>query len=206
MIAKPEDEIFKYISRFASPPVEQIREFVVSARRTLITKGDFLVALGDTTHPLYFVHSGEIRYMLIVPESGDDVTKDFSFAPTFAASFGSAVSGQPARVGIVAMTDCVVSTWPLQRLTALYDRHPEWQKLGRKLAEWLYVRKEDREIAFLTLTPEQRYTALTLTFPPIILQVPQLHLASYLGITPESLSRLKARLAKRASLNLQRGA
>ena len=198
MIDRPEDEIRNYIFRFSRPPAEQVRDFLAMARTSLITKGNFLVELGDTTHPLYFVHSGGIRYMLIVPESGDDVTKDFSFAPTFATSFGSAVSGQPARAGIVAMTDCVVSVWPLWRLTALYDAHAEWQKLGRKLAEWLYVRKEDREIAFLTQTPEQRYATLMLTAPKLITQVPQLHLASYLGITPESLSRLKARLATRA--------
>jgi CRP-like cAMP-binding protein len=196
MIARPEDEIAAYIFRFASPPAEQVREFAAAARTSLIAKGGFLVQLGDATHPPYFIHSGAIRYMLIVPESGDDVTKDFSFAPAFAASFGSAVSGQPARVGIAAMSDCVVSSWPLQRLTALYDVDAEWQKLGRKLAEWLYVRKEDREIAFLTKTPEQRYAALTLKFPKIA-QVPQRHLASYLGITPESLSRLKGRLARR---------
>jgi CRP-like cAMP-binding protein len=65
------------------------------------------------------------------------------------------------------------------------------------LAERLYLRKEDREIAFLTQTPEQRYAALTQIFPGMIAQVPQRHLASYLGITPESLSRLKARLAQR---------
>jgi CRP-like cAMP-binding protein len=197
MIARPEDEIADYIARFASPPTEQVRDFAAGARTSHIAKGGFLVELGDSAHPLYFVHSGAIRYMLIVPESGDDVTKDFSFAPTFAASFGSAVSGQPARVGIAAMTDCVVSSWPLHRLTALYDVDAEWQKLGRKLAEWLYVRKEDREIAFLTQTPEQRYAALTLKFSDMIAQVPQRHLASYLGITPESLSRLKARLAGR---------
>ena len=197
MIARPESEIAEYIARFARPPAEQVRKFAAGARTSLIAKGDFLVELGDTAHPLYFVHSGAIRYMLIVPESGDDVTKDFSFAPTFATSFGSAVSGQPARVGIVAMTDCVVSVWPLQRLTSLYDAHAEWQKLGRKLAEWLYVRKEDREIAFLTQTPEQRYATLKQKFPDLIAHVPQRHLASYLGVTPESLSRLKARLVTR---------
>jgi CRP-like cAMP-binding protein len=192
------DEIARYIARFATPPVEQVRDFAAAARTSVIARGDSLVALGDTTHPLYFVHSGAIRYMLIIPESGDDVTKDFSFAPTFAVSFGSAVSGQAARVGIAAVTDCVVSIWPFKRLTALYDAHAEWQKLGRTMAERLYVRKEDREIAFLTQTPEQRYAALTQTFPDMIAQVPQRHLASYLGITPESLSRLKARLARRS--------
>jgi CRP-like cAMP-binding protein len=154
--------------------------------------------MGDTAHPLYFVHSGIIRYMLILPESGDDVTKDFSAGPTFALSFGSAVSGHSARVGIAAVTDCVVSNWPFSRLTALYEAHAAWQKLGRMLAERLYVRKEDREIAFLTQTPERRYVSLAHRFPDLVAQVPQRHLASYLGITPESLSCLMARLAARA--------
>ncbi len=197
MADTPEDEIVRYITRFAAPPLDQVRYFAAASRTSLIPRGGALVQPGNTTHPLYFIHSGAVRYMLIVPATGEDITKDFSFAPTFAASFGSAVSGRPARVGIVAMTDCVVSSWPMSRLTALYDADPEWQKLGRKLAEWLYVRKEDREIAFLTQTADERHAALSQTFPDMIAKVPQRHLASYLGITPESLSRLKARLAKR---------
>jgi CRP-like cAMP-binding protein len=197
MIGRPADEIADYIARYACPPAEQVRDFADRARTSLVARGDFLVEMGDTKHPLYFVHSGIIRYMLVLPETGDDVTKDFTAGPTFAASFGSAVSGQPARVGIAAVTDCVVSIWSFKHLTALYEADAEWQKLGRKLAEWLYVRKEDREIAFLTQTPEQRYATFVQTFPSKIAQVPQRHLASYLGITPESLSRLKARLATR---------
>ncbi len=197
MIGKPAGQIADYIARFAQPPAGQVLDFAASARLSHVARGAFLVELGDIAHPLCFVHNGTIRYMLIVPESGDDVTKDFSVGPTFAASFGSAVSGQPARVGIAAVTECVVSAWPFERLTALYDANPEWQKLGRRLAELLYVRKEDREIAFLTQTPELRYAAFVQAFPELAGRVPQRHLASYLGITPESLSRLKARLTAR---------
>lgn len=199
MIPDPAEEIAVYIARYAKPPATQVAAFVAGGRRATVARGEALVELGDTTHPLYFVHSGIVRYMLILPDSGDDVTKDFSFGPSFATSFGSAVSGQPARVGIVAVTDCVVTRWPLARLTALYEADAAWQKLGRRLAEWLYVRKEDREIAFLTQTAEARYGDLTRTFGDRIEQVPQRHLASYLGITPESLSRLRARLAARGS-------
>ena len=197
MTSSPADQITAYIARFATPPAPQVQGFVAEARRTVIGRGNPLVDLGNTTHPLYFVHSGIIRYLLIVPETGDDVTKDFSAGPTFAMSFGSAVSGQPARVGIMAVTDCVVSVWPFVRLTGLYASHAEWQKLGRVLAERLYIRKEDREIAFLTQSPEQRYANLVQALPDLIAQVPQMHIASYLGITPESLSRLKARVAGR---------
>ncbi len=199
MLAGQPEEIAAFIACFAEPPAGQVAAFVAGGRRAAVARGDALVALGDTTHPLYFVHSGIIRYMLILPDTGDDVTKDFSFGPTFAASFGSAVSGQPARVGIVAVTDCVVTRWPFARLTALYDADAAWQKLGRRLAEWLYLRKEDREIAFLTQTAVARYGDLTRTFGDRIDQVPQRHLASYLGITPESLSRLRARLAGRGA-------
>jgi CRP-like cAMP-binding protein len=193
----PDDEIAAYIARFANPPAGQVREFLAGSHRSLVARGEALVDLGDTAHPLFFVHSGIIRYMLVLPGTGDDVTKDFSFGPIFAASFGSAVSGHPARVAIVAVTDCVVTRWPFARLTALYDVDAEWQKLGRKLAEWLYMRKEDREIAFLTQSAEARFGDLTRIFGDRIALVPQRHLASYLGVTPESLSRLKARLAGR---------
>jgi CRP-like cAMP-binding protein len=199
-ITREAEEIKRYIARFAAPPDDQVDRFVDLARRSLILKGGTLVALGDTAHPLYFIHAGSVRYMLILPDSGEEVTKDFSFAPTFAASFGSGVTGQAARVGIVALTDCIVSIWPLRALTDRFDMDIEWQKLGRRIAEWLYMRKEDREIAFLTQTAEQRYDSLAQAFPAQIDGVPQHHLASYLGITPESLSRLKARIARRGAV------
>jgi CRP-like cAMP-binding protein len=196
-IVSPADEIRQYITRFAAPPADQVNGFIALSRTSLKPKGAALVAIGDEIHPLYFIHAGAVRYMIILPDTGDEVTKDFSFAPTFAASFGSHVQAQPARVGIVALRDCVVSTWPLRALTDLFDAHIEWQKLGRKLAEFLYLRKEDREIAFLTQTAEQRYEGLLIAFGRQIDAVPQQCLASYLGVTPESLSRLKARIAKR---------
>lgn len=86
------------------------------------------------------------------------------------------------------------------KIASASDDIIKWQKLGRQLAEFLYLRKEDREIAFLTQTAEQRYAALADEFPAQIGTVPQHHLASYLGLTPESLSRLKARMANRQNL------
>ena len=197
MMMTPENEIRHFIRRFANPPSVQVDDFIAKSRRAVLPKGKALVTIGDTTHPLYFVHTGVIRYMLIVPETGEDVTKDFSFAPTFAASFGSSILNQPSRIGVVTLTECATSFWPLNALTSLFDLDIEWQKLGRKLAEWLYVRKEDREISFITQSVEARYVALSDAFPDRISMVPQHYVASYLGVTPESLSRLRARMERR---------
>ncbi len=86
-----------------------------------------------------------------------------------------------------------MTLWPASAWFAAVDGHIEWQKLGRKLAERLYLRKEDRELAFLLHSADERYDALRALFAPEMKHLPQHLLASYLGVTPESLSRLKKR-------------
>lgn len=189
----PEDQIRLYLRRFAAPPDDQVDAFIAAGRRQLLAKGTYLTAIGDIDLALAFLHSGIARYSVIVPDTGEEVTKDFTVAPVFAVSFGSAVRGEPARVAISAVEDCVVTRWPWPAMDAMLDRHPEWQKFRRKVAEWLYVRKEDRELAFLLTSPEERYDALLRDFASVIERIPQHLLASYVGIAPESLSRLKRR-------------
>ena len=189
----PEDDIRLYLQRFATPPADQIDAFIAAGRRRLLPKGAFLTDIGDTDLILGFLHSGIARYSVLVAHSGEDITKDFSVAPGFVVSFGSAVSGRPARVAISAVEECVTTCWPYRAIEEMYERDIAWQKLGRKVAEWLYVRKEDRELAFLLRTPEERYDALLAEFAPAADRIPQHLLASYVGIAPESLSRLKRR-------------
>src|ERR1700685_3837824 len=105
----PEDQIRAYLARFASPPRELGDAFIAKGQRALLPKGESLVRLGETNHRIAFLHSGITRYHLIHPETGEDVTKDFSFAPGFSLSFGSAVREQPARVAVTAVLDCVVT-------------------------------------------------------------------------------------------------
>jgi CRP-like cAMP-binding protein len=189
----PEDQIRAYLARFASPPRELVEAFIAKGRRTLLSKGDSLMRLGESEHRVAFLHTGIVRYHLIHPETGEDVTKDFSFAPQFSMSFGSLVREQPARVAVSAVQDCAVTLWPGRAWLEALNGNIEWQKLGRKFAERLYVRKEDRELAFLLQSADERYDALLAGFPPEAEQIPQHFLASYVGVAPESLSRLKKR-------------
>src|ERR1700722_5001964 len=127
----PEDQIRDYLARFASPPRERGDAFIAKGRRTLLSKRDFFVRLGEAEHRVAFLHSGIVRYHLIHPETGDDVTKDFSFAPQFTMSFGSLVREQPARVAVSAVQDCAVTVWPARAWRDAMNGDLEWQKLGR---------------------------------------------------------------------------
>lgn len=195
MTGAPEEQIASFIARFASPPPDQVTKFVRSGRRLLAPRRTLLVELGATDHDLFFVHSGVVRYFVVVPATGEEITKDFSFPPGFATSFGSAVQQLPARVGIAAVQDCVVTRWKFEAMNALFEQDPQWQKFGRVIAEWLYVRKENRELSLLSRTAEERYIDLLDNQPDSVAALPQHALASYLGIAPESLSRLKSRLS-----------
>ena len=106
-------------------------------------------------------------------------------------SFGSATRGVPAQVAISAVTPTELLVWPWQTMTALFDSRALRQRVGRLAAEALYVRKEQRELSFLLQSASERYREMHLRFGAQLDQIAQHHLASYLGIRPQSLSRLK---------------
>src|SRR4051794_33208275 len=142
-----------------------MEELVSSGRRLVLAKNEPFVRIGDANHRLAFIHRGILRYHVITPD-GLDVTKDFGFPRSFAVSFGSAVQGKPARVAISAVEETAVTIWPFGVFVAMAERDVEWQKIARRLAEALYVRKEDREFAFLLQDARARYDAALAMFPP----------------------------------------
>jgi CRP-like cAMP-binding protein len=182
-------DIADAICGFADPPSDEITVLIAAGRPRALRSGEDFCRIGQEKHEVAFIHEGILRYYLILPD-GEDATKDFSFPGGFAVSYGSAVMNVPAEVGVAAVTPCRLTAWPYSAFAALYGRHPEWERFGRRIAEMLYVRKERREISLLTESAEQRRLAMLRAFPHAA-EIPQHFLASYLGIRPQSLSRLK---------------
>jgi CRP-like cAMP-binding protein len=90
------------------------------------------------------------------------------------------------------MEDVKLYTIGREDLFRLFDKYPTLQKLGRLSMEYMFIRKETREASFLLDTAEQRYEELMRQYPGITQRVPLKYLASYLGITAETLSRIRA--------------
>lgn len=192
-----------HVAQFASPPPDQVAAFVAAGKQRRLDAGEDFCVPAQETHELAFIHRGVVRYYTISSD-GEETTKDFSFANSFALSLSSAVRNCPAAVAIAAVTECRLTVWPYRLLTSLYREHLEWQKLGRRTAEMLYCREEQQKMALLQLDAGERYRTMYLTLPDERGRIPQHLVASYLGIRPQSLSRLKKKLRQRTKVDMDR--
>ena len=182
------------LGRFAVLPVADIERLVARGRTRVLEPGESFCHLGQEKHEVGFILAGIVRYLVILPD-GAESTKDFSFKGSFTVSFGSAALQRPAAVAIAAIVRTELMVWPYQMLLDLYETSMAWQRAGRRVAELLYVRKEQRELSFLLLDAEARYRQMRAQFGTETEAIPQYFLASYLGVRPQSLSRLKRRIA-----------
>lgn len=188
------ENVGAYFRRLADPPAADLVRLAAQGKHRSLDTGACFCSLGQKHHEVAFIKSGIVRYFVTLPD-GEEATKDFSVAGTFTLSFGSAVARLPAQVGIAAVVPTELVVWPYQMMLDLYESNSEWQKLGRRIAELLYVRKEQRELSFLLLDAPDRYLKFREQFGPFMALIPQYYIASYLGIRPQSLSRLRKNLA-----------
>jgi CRP-like cAMP-binding protein len=177
----------------ANPPEADIARFVAQGKPRLLETGECFCSFGQKNHEVAFIRSGIVRYFVTLPD-GEEASKDFSAAGSFTLSFGSAAARVPAQVAIAAVVPTELVVWPHQVLLDLYASDIEWQKLGRRVAEILYFRKEQRELSFLLLDAPTRYQKFLEQFVADADRIPQYYIASYLGIRPQSLSRLRKKL------------
>lgn len=145
---------------------------------------------GDTAHELIFVCQGLLRFYYL-SENGKETNKAFVVENEFAGPLASAALNLPLYFGIEALEETTMLVAPFSQFQLLYEQHPAFERIGRKLAELLLIRKEVRMRSMLEQTATERYLDFIQNQPTLAERIPQYHLASYLGITEVSLSRLK---------------
>jgi CRP-like cAMP-binding protein len=168
-------------------------EEVASVRE--VPKGTVFLKPGMANHTVSFVNSGLIRMFRIV--DGKEFISMFYPEDTYFSEYDTFLSGQPALQYSEALEDCELVDLTYENVQRLYDTYPEYQCAGRRIAEYLFVSLCDRTNSFLMLTPEERYLQFLETFPTLPQRIPQYMIASYLGITPEALSRIRARMSRK---------
>lgn len=159
--------------------------------QVVLSKGEHLVREGERCRRLYFLESGALRgyYNL----EGKEITHWFAFAQDFVTSFHSFITEQPAVENIQLLEGSILLAISKERLNRLLDAHHEIERLLRIAYEKYYIRLEERYVNAQFKTATERYEDLLKQTPHIVERVPLGYIASYLGISQETLSRIRGR-------------
>lgn len=149
------------------------------------------------TNEVYFIETGLIR-VKIVDLEGTEHTTHFAMENQFIADYNSFLTGQKSRYQLEALEDSDVVVLPRKGIEWGYAHLKEGEKLGRLIAEYYFVYMDTRIQHQYTLSPIERYELMSQLFPNIHNRVPQHMIASYLGITPIHLSRIKSSMRRKA--------
>lgn len=156
------------------------------------TKGTIITKYNDVEKAVYFLNNG-ILEMTIKSYMTEKVI-DFFFSNEMFTSLTSFLTQRPSDVQIKALTDCEAEMITRQDLDKAYTSSLEANQLGRMLTEQAYIKKAQREKDFLSKTAEERYMEMFTTHSQYLSQVPVNKIAKYLGIHPESLSRIRKKV------------
>lgn len=152
-------------------------------------KGKNIQEIGHRCKTIYFVKSGVVRIYYF--KNDIDITESFEFENAFVARAESLFTGDPSRKGIQAIEDTEMIAIDSVKLFQLFDTHPDLERLFRKIIESSYVNTVNRLESLQFNTAEERYHNLLKDHPNVLKRVPLKLIASYLGITPVSLSRIR---------------
>ncbi|MCP3690276.1 MAG: Crp/Fnr family transcriptional regulator [Gammaproteobacteria bacterium] len=182
-------QVLKYL---VAPPDDELEKLLQLFKTRTLEAGEYFARSGDLSIDLGFVNSGLLRFFYQTGD-GKEFNKSFITENQFAAAYSAFLTGLPARFSIQAIEKSHLLTCDLALVVNLFDQHRCWEKLGRLLAEQLYIKKETREAEFLLDDAETRYLNFQTNYPGLEDRLTQYHVASYLGITPVMLSRIRRR-------------
>ena len=179
-------KLLKSVAPFTNYELEESFRYF---RPDVIRKNAFISKEGLICNRIAFVRSGLMRSFYNI--KGKDTTTYFLGPGSIAVAMSSFIEMKPAFENIQAIEDSEVLILTKETLESLYHKSWKWQQTGRVIIEQYYVIMEKRSIALQTLSAKDRYNQLMQEHPGLLLKVPLHYVASYLGISPETLSRIR---------------
>lgn len=159
----------------------------------VIAKQECLFQQGELAERLFFMHSGLVRYVS-VSDDGREFTHTFTRGPSIIGSTLSMVTGEVAPFGIQALEDCLVTSYPWQAFYQQMRHEKGFLEYYVHFLERIFILKAERERALARDSAERRYLDFCVNFSELKDHIPQQYIASYIGITPVALSRIRQRL------------
>lgn len=184
----------EYIYRFVDFNEQDLAEFRGLLSKKYLPKGRLLLEAGEVCSHVAFINKGHFRSFSIVQD--EEITYNFFFDGNFITDYPGFISRQPSTETHQALEDAELLMLEYNDMQRGYNNSHMWERFGRLIAEFIIVGIAQRNRSLLFMSPEERYLDLMKTRPKVIANIPQQYIATYLGIQPESLSRIRKRLAE----------
>lgn len=185
-------QFIKKIVPFADEEIQDIHHLFTE--KTL-KKGEFWIKQGEFNSDVFFISKGMLRSYFIK----DEVEKTFNLVTEnqMVMASESYSIASPSSDFIQAVEETYLSVIKKEDLEALYSKSSKWERFGRIIFETYTLEQEFRIRSFIAETAQERYERLAIEQPQLIQRTPQIYLANFLGITPQSLSRLRRKIVNK---------
>ncbi len=160
------------------------------SKKISLSKGADLIRMDERCDNLYFIEKGLIRGYYF--DDGKEITNWFAQEQEFATCFYSFIANKPSFEILQCLEDCELIQLNHSSLQNLYKHFPETERIGRVITENYYIKLEERILSLQFKTAKERYQKLQSTKPSLLQRASLGQIASYLGITQETLSRIRA--------------
>lgn len=184
------EQIRQVMKQMINVSEEELNNFLSQAITKTLKRQETVSRPNVIPNEIFFINKGLIR-VLITDNEGTEHTIHFALENQFIADYSNFIQKQPSLYTLQAVEETQVVVLPRSAIDWGYKNLKEGQKMGRLIAEFYFIYQDDRIKNMYARTPKQRYDSISDVFPNIHNRVPQHMIASYLGITPVHLSRLK---------------
>jgi len=181
------------LSELSNFSEEESEKILSHFKQLKIGKKDKYLESGKICHQIAYIEKGSLIYLQTDFE-GEQTAIDFAFEGEFVVYLQSFLNGTPADIDIMANEATLLQVISKERLNQLYEHYPKMERVGRSLLEEGLMKMAKGRTVFQTMNNQERYIYMMENAPQVLERIPQYHIATYLGIKPESLSRIRRNL------------
>jgi len=186
-------EIYRHYNALSPISEDEYSSLIMQAKPVIIKKGETLFSEGDAVKYAYAVQSGIIK-VAYNTHDGKEFIKSFQTAGHVVVPYMEGITGVPSRTSASAITETKAVCIPFHPMIKALNSTPALLQLHVKILQFLFLVKDRREYQFLTMDATARYKIFLNESKSYIKDIPNTLIAAYIGITPVSLSRLRAEL------------
>jgi CRP-like cAMP-binding protein len=193
-MAGPESmiKIEAFIRMIVQPNQEEWDAFTRIVNFKKLNKKDLLLQEGQVCNFIAFINSGVLREYSF--QNDKETTVDFVGENQFTSDYQSFIMQVPSMQYLEALTDVELLILKKDAINALFDQYKIWERFGRLIIEKVFCHAEAKRKKIISTSHDEQYRDFAAAYPQIVQQVPQYYIASYLGLTPEHLSRLRKKI------------